>query len=407
MYNPPRCLEGGRALSGTVVPIITQTRDPGPACPAPEGARGETLRTVARLAAVVAALYVFLASMRLLGFGFERLGGSFSQNLIATTSHPFVALFVGLLATSIVQSSSITTSTVVGLVSAGLLSIRNAVPIIMGANIGTTVTCTIVSLGHIGRPAEFRRAYAAATVHDFFNILTVLCIFPLELATGWVSRAATALANALAGGRSLEFGGPIKLLIDPAAKRVFALLEQAFSGHAPAAAVVLGFALLFGSLTLLVSHTRALATGRAEAALDRILGRGGPLGILVGLAVTGTIQSSSVTTSLLVPLAGAGIVSLEQIYPVALGANIGTTVTALLASLAGDVRGLAVALTHTIFNVVGVLIFYPARPLRRIPMFLARQLADAAVRSRRNVVFFVVGVFYAVPLALILIDRLR
>jgi sodium-dependent phosphate cotransporter len=169
----------------------------------------------------------------------------------------------------------------------------------------------------------------------------------------------------------------------------------------------LGALLLFGSLTVLVILTRALALGRAEVAIDRILGRGGPLGILIGTAITGTIQSSSVTTSLLVPLAGAGIVTLEQVYPVALGANIGTTVTALLASLAGDVRGLAIALTHTLFNCTGVLIFYPYKPLRRIPLFLARRLADAAVRSKRNVVLFVAGVFYVIPCALILIDRLH
>jgi len=152
---------------------------------------------------------------------------------------------------------------------------------------------------------------------------------------------------------------------------------------------------------------RALAIGRAEAAIDRILGRGGALGILIGTVVTGTIQSSSVTTSLLVPLAGAGVVTLEQVYPVALGANIGTTVTALLASLAGDVRGLAIALTHTLFNCAGVLIWYPWKPLRRVPLTLARRLADAAVRSKRNVVFFVAGVFYVLPGLLLLIDRLR
>jgi solute carrier family 34 (sodium-dependent phosphate cotransporter) len=379
-----------------------------PICPPPPDVRrSDWLRAAGRIVVAFGALYAFLASIRLLGCGFEMFGSGFSERLIATTSNPFAGLFIGILATSIVQSSSLTTSTVVGLVSAGLLSIQNAVPIVMGANIGTTVTCTLVSLGHIGRPEEFRRAYAAATVHDFFNILTVISLFPLELATHYLSRTATAFANLLTGGQSVGFASPVKHVIDPPVEQVIRLLERALGQHAAIAAAVLGILLLFGSLTLLVLFMRALALGRAESAMDRILGRGGPLGILIGTAITGTIQSSSVTTSLLVPLAGAGIVTLEQVYPVALGANIGTTVTALLASLAGDARGLAVALTHTLFNCTGVLIFYPYKPLRRIPLFFARRLADAAVRSKRNVVFFVAGVFYVLPCVLLLIDRLR
>jgi sodium-dependent phosphate cotransporter len=393
--------------AGTATPI-EPTRSALPACPAShDPQRLGWLRAAGSVVAVAGALYAFLASIRLLGCGFEMFGSGFSERLIATTSNPFAGLFIGILATSIVQSSSVTTSTVVGFVSAGLLSIENAVPVVMGANIGTTVTCTLVSLGHIGRPEEFRRAYAAATVHDFFNILTVLCLFPLELATGFLSRTATALAGLLTGGESVGFASPVKRIIDPAVDQVIGAIERIAHQHAAIATAALGALLLFGSLTVLVILTRALALGRAEVAIDRILGRGGPLGILIGTAITGTIQSSSVTTSLLVPLAGAGIVTLEQVYPVALGANIGTTVTALLASLAGDVRGLAIALTHTLFNCTGVLIFYPYKPLRRIPLFLARRLADAAVRSKRNVVLFVAGVFYVIPCALILIDRLH
>jgi sodium-dependent phosphate cotransporter len=149
---------------------------------------------------VFAVLYVFLVSVQLLGTGFKMFGGEFSERLIATTSNPFIGLFIGILATSIVQSSSMTTSTVVGFVASGMLSIENAVPIIMGANIGTTVTCAIVSLGHVTRKEEFRRAFAAASVHDFFNVLAVLVLFPLEIATGFLRRSAQALSGLLTGG---------------------------------------------------------------------------------------------------------------------------------------------------------------------------------------------------------------
>jgi sodium-dependent phosphate cotransporter len=355
---------------------------------------------------VLAILYVFLVSVRLLGTGFEMFGAGFSERLIATTSNPLVGLFIGILATSMVQSSSMTTSTVVGFVAAGMLSIENAVPIVMGANIGTTVTCAIVSMGHITRGEEFRRAFAAASVHDFFNVLTVLVLFPLELATGFLRRSATLLAGFLTGGESVSFASPIKQVVRPAVTTIVRAVESVSGDHAAPLVALLGLALLLASLYVLVKRTKALAIGRAEVVIDRLMGRSGIVGMALGAGITAVIQSSSVTTSLLVPLAGAGIVRLEKIFPVTLGANVGTTVTALLASLAGDSRGLVIALVHLLFNLAGILIVYPFQPVRRIPLMLARRLGEAAVRSKRNAIFFVVGLFYILPGVLILIDKL-
>jgi sodium-dependent phosphate cotransporter len=354
---------------------------------------------------VIAVLYVFLVSISLLGAGFKMMGSGFSENLIRTTSNPFVGLFIGILATSIVQSSSMTTSTVVGFVAAGMLSIENAVPIIMGANIGTTVTCAIVSLGHITRNEEFRRAFAAASVHDFFNVIAVIILFPLEIATGFLRRTATLLAGFLTGGESVHFASPVKTVVKPTVKLVQHAIEDVAGERAGILVALLGLMLLLFSLYILVKRTKALALGRAEVVIDRLMGRSGIAGMAMGAGVTAVIQSSSVTTSLLVPLAGAGVVKLEKIFPVTLGANVGTTITALLASLAGDARGLTIALVHLLFNLAGILIIYPYKPFRRIPMILARRLADAAVRSKRNAAFFVIGLFYAVPGLLILIDR--
>jgi sodium-dependent phosphate cotransporter len=364
------------------------------------------LRTALRILAVVAALYVFLASVSLLGSGFKLFGAGFAERLIATTSNPLVGLFIGILATSIVQSSSMTTSMVVGFVASGVLTIENAVPIIMGANIGTTVTCAIVSIGHIGRREEFRRAFAAASVHDFFNLLSVAILFPLQLATGFLSKWAGALSKLLVGGEAISFASPVKAAVGP----FVGLITHGVAGlsptHAAVAVVLVSLALLFGSLYVLVGRTKALALGRAEVFIDRFMGRSGIAGMGVGAGITAIIQSSSVTTSLLVPLAGAGIVKLEKVFPVTLGANVGTTVTALLASMAGDSRGLTIALVHLLFNVTGILIIYPVRAVRAVPLRLARALADAAVRSRRNAILFVIGLFYALPGLLILIDRL-
>jgi sodium-dependent phosphate cotransporter len=363
-------------------------------------------RTLAYGVAIVAAVYAFLVSVKLMGTGCEMFGAGFAERLISTTSNPFLGLFIGILSTSIVQSSSLTSSMVVGFVSSGLLTVTNAVPIIMGANIGTTVTCALVSLGHVGRKEDFRRAFSAASVHDFFNIITVVILFPLEIATGYLSRTATVISRFLAGGEGVSFANPVKAAVDPVVQAAVRGIRTLGGTHAALIVAVLGFTLLVVSLLLLVKLTKAVALGRAEVVIDRILGRGGLAGIVVGAILTGIIQSSSVVTSLLVTLAGAGIVTLEQIFPVTLGANIGTTVTALLASLAGDARGLTIAIVHTLFNVTGVLIVYPYPRFRRIPLFLARKLADAAVRSKKNLVFFLVGLFYAVPGLFILIDKL-
>src|SRR5690606_28521203 len=106
---------------------------------------------------------------------------------------------------------------------------------------------------------------------------------------------------------------------------------------------------------------------------------GGALALLMGLLVTMAVQSSSITTSLLVPLAASGVLSLANAYPVTLGANIGTTVTALLASLATNrPEALTIALVHTLFNVAGVLLFYPVPAMRRIPVALASFGAEIA-----------------------------
>ncbi len=352
-------------------------------------------------------LYLFLVSIKLLGTGFEMFGGGFAERLISSTSNPFVGLFIGILATSLVQSSSTTTCTVVGFVAAGILSLENAVPIVMGANIGTTVTSTIVSMGHVTRREEFRRAMGAATVHDFFNVLTVIVLFPLELATGFLRHSAQAISTLLVGTESVTFASPVKKIVTPAVAQIVSLISRLAGEHAAVVVAIISVVLLLLSLYFIVAQAKNLALKRVEVVLDRLMGKSGAIGILMGCGVTAIIQSSSVTTSLLVPLAGAGIVRLEQIFPIALGANMGTTVTALLASLAGDARGLTIAIVHLLFNICGILLVYPFRPIRRIPIFLATRLANFAAQAKGyTALLYILGLFFALPALLILLSNL-
>ena len=334
-----------------------------------------------------------------MGLAFKLFGKGFAEELMTRAANPFVGLVVGILATSIVQSSSSTTSMTVGLVAAGALSIQGAIPIIMGANIGTSVTNTLVSLGHVTRREEFRRAFAGATVHDFFNWLTVLVLFPLELATGYLAKSAALFERAVEGVGGIKLFDPIKPLLKPVAHGVSHLL-----GDSGTLTLLAGVAFLFLALKFLVDLLKVLVSARAERLLDRTLFRSPLAAIGAGTLITAMVQSSSITTSIMVPMVGAGVVTLEQVFPFTIGANIGTTVTAILAALAtGEAAAVSVALAHLLFNVTGALIFYPLKALRALPLGLARGLGNLAARSRPLAFAYIATAFFILPLLMLLL----
>lgn len=361
----------------------------------------------------LALLYLFLVGIGGLSDGFKGLGKHALDSVFSATKNPFIGLTIGILATTLVQSSSVTTSMVVALVAApnSPLPLANAIPIIMGANIGTTVTNTLVSLGHAGRKDEFRRAFAAATCHDFFNFLSVALLLPLELLTGFLEKTSGVIAGWLQGGGGAEPPNPIKKAVHFALEPLQDALA-ALTGSPKAAAVallVVSGVLIFVSLFLLVKTLRALTGTRLQTYVARALDTNAYVGIVVGLVVTVMVQSSSITTSVMVPLAGAGIVTVRQVFPVTLGANIGTTITALLASMAlppeTAALGIQIGLVHLLFNLTGLLMVYPLRVTREIPIRAAEKLADLAVRSRPLAFGYVVVLFYGLPAALIGLTR--
>jgi sodium-dependent phosphate cotransporter len=364
---------------------------------------------VARGLVVIGLLYLFLAGVSMLEAGIKALGSDIQDSLFDNVSNPIVGLLVGVLATVLVQSSSATTATIVTLVGTGLLSVDDAVPMIMGANIGTTVTNTLASLGHVRKGPEFERAFAAATVHDFFNILAVSIFLPLELATGFLSGSAEWLAEKLVGTSGAEWDSPIQEVVKYPVNWLTNVYEAlGASGNVLAGLLIIsGLVSIFTSLAFITKNMRELIADRVEQTLNRVLGSGGgATAMFVGLVVTVAVQSSSITTSILVPLAGAGILKLENAYPVTLGANVGTTITALLASLAtGEPAALTVALTHTLFNLAGIALLYPIPPLRVIPLKLARRLSRAAAENTSVVFVYVVTMFVVIPVVGIAILR--
>ncbi len=366
------------------------------------------LAYIVRILLFVFMLFLFLVAISLLGGSFKLLGRGVAEELIRTTSNPFTGLLIGILATAIVQSSSVTTSMVVALVSGGALSIHNAVPIVMGANIGTTITCAAVSVGHITRDEEFERAYAGANVHDTFNVLAVIIILPIQLATGFLDRSAAVLASFFYGSSAGSFQSPVKVVVKPIVKGVhhFFIDTLAFSDKiAGTLSILVAAGLIFFALYFMVKFMRALTASKLEHAIRKIFSANIYLTLLAGMIITAIVQSSSITTSIMIPMLGAGLITLEQAFPMTVGANIGTTITAILAALAGNQAGLTVAFVHLIFNVCGMLILFIPPFMRRIPLRIARFLAHIFVKRKKLAILYIATIFFIIPICGMMISR--
>ncbi len=364
--------------------------------------------TAVRLGLTLFFLYLFLVGVKSLEKGISSFGSALVDQVFSSVANPIAGLAAGVLATVLVQSSSVTTATIVGLVGAGVLPVETAVPMVMGANIGTTVTNTLASLGHVRQSAYFQRAFAAATVHDYFNLLSVAILLPLEVAFGLISRIANSFAN-LVGDILPEVGSGSSLIKSainaPVSWMADTIESLGWSGAEGAILLGVGIGLIFLALWMITRQMKAVMSGRIENAINGVLSRGAGAGaFLVGLVMTVAVQSSSITTSILVPLVAAGVLTLRNAFPVTLGANLGTTVTALLASIAADSSdALVIALAHVTFNILGILIFYPWQRLRRIPIMLAERTGEAAVKRKSVVAVYVIGLFIVAPVAILLI----
>jgi sodium-dependent phosphate cotransporter len=353
------------------------------------------LQTIFRIIQLLAFLFLFLLSIDMMGTSMKMFGREFAETLIASTSNPLVGVFIGILATSLIQSSSTTTSIVVGMVGGNAITVASAIPIIMGANIGTSVTNTLVSLAHLNRSTEFRRSFSASIVHDFFNFLAVLVLFPLQYFTNFLGYASDRLAEIFQDVGGLELFNPLKA----ATKPVVTVVADAV--QVPWILLAIALLCLFLALRQIVSVLRVLIVKKAEGWFDKILFKTAIRAFSVGLLLTILAQSSSITTSLVIPLAGAGLLTMGQIFPYTLGANIGTTVTAILASLVtGNINAVIVAFAHLLFNISGIMIWWP---LARVPIFLAQSFSAISVKNRLFPLVYILIMFFTIPLITIIV----
>lgn len=424
---------------------------------------------------LLALLYGFIVGLTLLSDSFRVAAGKAASQLFSFCDNPITGLVIGILSTVLFQSSSTTTSIVVSLVAAKAISVGYAVPIVMGANIGTSITNTIVAIGQIKSGNEFRRAFSGATIHDFFNLLSVLCLLPIE----WIVMAANnecgflcwmtgEITHAISGLNGGSFSSPLDAIIKPFTELIVKVNKKAYNafsyGCGPEAKaqcflptpiingsdsigclsddgklcmtpdnwhakyddmslitkcwlkdswkfsdtvsgvilIIISLAILCGCLVFMVKVLHKLILGKAEKYLKKALNMNGILALIIGAVVTAVVQSSSVITSALTPLVGVGVLKLEKMLPLTLGANIGTTTTSLIAALASSsTDSIQIALCHLFFNIFGILIWYPIPFMRNIPIKLAKWLGKTVQKYRWFGFVYIIGVFICLPLILL------
>ncbi|WP_204274558.1 Na/Pi symporter [Vibrio astriarenae] len=365
---------------------------------APELAKTNMLRW-ANLAFM---LYLLLVSVSMVGSGFKLATGDQAKALFEFASHPIAGLMIGLVATALTQSSSTVSSIIVALVAGGL-PVQIAIPMVMGANIGTTMTSTLVSLGHVRCNTEFKRAFASATIHDIFNLLAVVIFLPLEIMFGIMDKISHWLVSPFMSTgdlsmKGLNFIGP---LTKPVVSAIQSPLESMGNVTGGLILIALGIFTIISAITVMGKLMKKLMVGRARDILKGAIGRGPMHGIASGTAVTILVQSSSTTTSLIVPLVGSGVLKVREVYPFTVGANIGTCITALLAATAvsGEfaVFALQIALVHLVFNVLATLVIFMVPVLREIPVKGADYIAELAVKNKLMVAVYLLSIFVLLP----------
>jgi solute carrier family 34 (sodium-dependent phosphate cotransporter) len=356
---------------------------------------------VIRILQILVFIFIFFLSIHLISVAFRSLSDNIIGSIIFATSNPFIGLFIGLLITALIQSSSTSTSIIVAIVASGTLSFQNAIPMIMGANIGTTITSTVVSLGYIAKKKEFRKAISAGTLHDFFNILTALILFPLEIQFGILSNAGQYIASLISisengGGKFffVDFS-----LISPISNYIFNLIGNHLI------VILLGLIALFTAIKILSNLLYKYLIGETKHQLNNFIFKSKKTAFGWGVVFTAAVQSSSITTPLVVPLVATGKVSLKKAFPFIMGANIGTTITALLAALYKSDAALSVAIVHLLFNLTGVLLFFPLTVLQKIPVYLATQLGKATKRYRIIGFAYILFTFFLLPFTLIYFNK--
>ena len=355
------------------------------------------------VAYIACALLLFLVALELMVTSLQHLSKDVTETILLATVNPFIGFFIGLLITAILQSSSTTTALVVAFVSSGALTLQSSIPIIMGANVGTTITAMIVSFGFFNRRKEFRRALSAGSFHVFFNLLTVFILFPLEYYYDLISSSSLLIAQYIITP-SPKLVLPVAQTRDISDSIVNYLIEIV-----PSPFIISAFALilLFASIILFRRLISTLLKAKSPEAFARFFFQNQWKSFGWGLLTTAAIRSSTITTSVVVPIVAKKIATLRQAAPFIMGANVGTTITAFIAAAlnANTSSAISIAIAHFLFNFIGVLLFFPIPVLRRLPMELASGLGKLTLKYRLVGFVYLLLTFFFIPFSLIYFNR--
>lgn len=357
---------------------------------------------IVKAVVIFISIMLFLLSIELMGVSIGAITGGMVENISKVTENPFIGLFIGLLSTALLQSSSTTTSIAVAAVASGAIGLQNAIPIILGANIGTTITSTIISMSYIPKQEEFRRAVAAGTSHDFFNILTVILLFPLEVKYQFLERLSAYISSGIhvAGRSGIQQGSAFGF------SSIFETpTEWLVSNVGPIISLLLGIVLLFACIKFISKWLYKILIGRTKAQFESMVFKNRFRAFGWGLVITSVAQSSSLTTSLIVPLVATGKVKVKKAFQFILGANIGTTITALLAAIFQSEAAISLAIVHLLFNLIGVLIFFFVPYLSKIPVYLAKKMGQMTTQARLIGFAYIFIAFFILPFTLIYISQ--
>lgn len=372
-------------------------------------------KEIANWIAVIIGIWILLNGVGMIGDGFKGIAGDRAEELFSFAENPFVGLAIGIVATAIIQSSSTTTSIVVGMIAGGL-PLNIAIPMLFGANMGTSVTSTLVALGLAGNKKQFQQGFSMATVHDFFNLIAILIFFTLEMITGFLGKTATAIAPSLSGsgdgvlaGIFESIGDFIDMITEPLVGLAGSLVEPLGDVWGGVALAVLGIVLILFSIQFIGNILNALLVGKAQDILYAALGKNAFVGVLSGAAITTLVQSSSTTTALTVPLAASGKFKVRTLFPFVVGANIGTTVTGLIAAFSASgteaEAAMAGALVHTLFNTFAAILILSVPFLRKLPPMGSDWLAAMATKNKLYVFAWIGGVFFILPILAVFISN--
>jgi len=351
---------------------------------------------------IIAVLVLFLISIDLLVSSLAYISKDTVESILEITANPFVSLFIGLLITALIQSSSTTTSMIVAMVASGSLDLHSAIPIIMGANIGTTLTGNIVSLSFITKKKKFRRAFSTAAIHNFFNILVTMVLFPLQYYYNILGIISEKISIFLSFRSTFESD----ILFSEAnlGKLMISEFVLEFIGN-PIIGLVVSVLLLFVSIKLLTKVIYRTFIGTTRLKFENLIFNNTFNSFGWGTALTAAIQSSSITTSIVVPLVATGKIKFKHVYPFIVGANIGTTITALLAALFKSPEAISIAVAHLLFNLIGGIIFLFLPFVNRLPVVIAKILGDICLKHRIISLIYIIITFFLLPFAFIYMTK--